>query len=827
MRPISCVVAGNGGPRVLEVLVASLRGFRIASLVSIAPVAGFLALHACSESPPLVMGNGVDTRDATATTDGAVSCATPNDDCPCASPGESVECGKVFRQSSDYISCSMGKRTCGADGKWGTCIGDTIATRNVPGDVLGAKSNNGVIETKGLGTSQSCAAANPCDPACSNFVDTPTGLDGGAEAGFQVVDGAIVPNSTTTTCPAGTLFCFLPLCAGGTTTSLKGVVYDPAGRNPLSNVTVFVPTTTAPLPAIPVGPAADACGGVPTVTAMSSTVTDVNGNFELKNLPVGVNVPLVIQIGKWRRQFTIAPLVQCVANDLTAATEVVNSTIAGVTRSLTLPRFRLPSTQGADSNIPQMGISLGGSDPFACLFTKIGLDTSEFTDNTKSGRMHVFSGLDTNGAVYGGLNGVTPPAADKALWNSLTNLKKYDIVLTSCEGAENNTTKPATAKTAVRDYLNSGGRFFGTHFHYTWFKNSPSADFQGIANWTGKDRTSNTTGQFSLVTTFARGKAFRDWLAARNALDAPASANKITLGEWREDMYEPLGNSLSFIESPVGTTNWIGNTRQSTKFMTFNAPIGNPAATQFGRAVMSDIHVSPGDSTDDMPNSCVQSTTIPCLTNAECLLVGGKTCNTTNKTCYNSSGKQMKAAAALPCATDLQCGGTLQCIRGRCLNAMTAQEKALEYLFFDLASCVTDATAPPPSTTYSDAVFVRDYVATCPAQKQPRWTYFDYQGDFPGAIPNDPTGTSMELRFVTATDQAALNAAAKPGTAMWTVKGKQTISTWTGVDVAPLLPGGASQSYLRVFIDLKASTDRQSAPSLTAWRQNYTCVDAE
>jgi hypothetical protein len=85
----------------------------------------------------------------------------------------------------------------------------------------------------------------------------------------------------------------------------------------------------------------------------------------------------------------------------------------------------------------------------------------------------------------------------------------------------------------------------------------------------------------------------------------------------------------------------------------------------------------------------------------------------------------------------------------------------------------------------------------------------------------------MELRFVTAVDQAALNAASKPATAMWTVKGKQTVSTWTGVDVAPLLPGGASQSYLRVFIDLKASTDRQSAPALTGWRQGYTCVDAE
>lgn len=806
--------------------MASLRGFRMAGLVSIVPVAGFVALQACSTSVVDLMGNGGDTRDATTVSDGALSCATPNADCPCGTPGESVECGKVFRQSADYISCSMGKRTCGTDGKWGTCVGDTIATRNVPGEILGTKANNGVIETKGLGASESCAVANPCDPACSNFIDTPTGLDGGAEAGFQVVDGAVVPNSTTTTCPAGTLFCFLPTCAAGATTSIQGVVYDPAGRNPLSNVTVFVPTTTDPLPPIPVGPVADACGGVPNVTAMATAVTDVNGKFEIKNLPVGVDVPLVIQIGKWRRQFTIAKasVTQCVANDFTTATANVDSTVGGVTKSVKLPLFRLPSTQ-AEGNIPQMAISQGGSDPMPCLFSKIGLAYSEFTTNAEAGRMHVFEGQNSNGDPWGKVRGATAPAASASLWNSLTNLKKYDIVLTSCEGAPNDGTKPATAKNAVRDYVNAGGRFYATHWHETWFHNNPQADWKGVANWTGKDRGDNDTGQFSVVTSFARGVAFRDWLAARGALDIAPAVDKITLGEWREDMYEPLGNTKSFIESPAGTLNWAGNVRQTTKFITFDAPIANSPATQYGRAVLSDIHVSPGDNASNVPDSCTKKAPIPCTTAPECTPFGGNSCS--GGVCYDAGGGKMSATAVLPCTDDAQCGSPLQCINGRCLNGMTAQEKALEYLFFDLGACVTSAPAPTPKTTYSDAVFVRDYVATCPAQKQPRWAYFDYQGNFPGAIANDPSGTSMELRFVTAVDQAALNAASKPATAMWTVKGKQTVSTWTGVDVAPLLPGGASQSYLRVFIDLKASTDRQSAPALTGWRQGYTCVDAE
>jgi hypothetical protein len=785
---------------------------------------------ACSTGPSSALLENVRGEGADATvTEGGLGCATPNDGCPCARPGEVVACGKVFRTSKDYIACSMGERTCGTDGTWGTCVGDSIAQLSLPGETLSAASVDNGVHVRGLGASTSCTSTNPCDPACANFVDTPNDLDAGPDATYRVVDGGIVPNSTTTTCPVGTLFCNLVKCPlPGASTDLKGVVYDPAGRNPLSGVTVFVPTTTAPLPPIPVGPVADPCGGVPQVNALASAVTDVNGNFTLKNIPSGINVPLVVQLGKWRRQFTIlaASITSCVTNDLTAATSPVLQTLGGVTRSLLLPMFRLPATQ-AEGNIPQMGLSLGAYDQLACLFPKIGLDFSEFSSNSNSGRMHIFAGLDNNGGKYGTLYGAAAPDASAKLWDSLPSLKKYDIVITSCEGAENNQSKPATSMQAVHDFLDSGGRFFATHFHYTWFKNNPKADFKGVAAWTSYDRTSNTTNPFSVVTWAPRNNLFRDWLAARGALDAPATANRMTIGEWREDMYEPLGSSVSWIENPKGTKNDQGNTRQSTKYMTFNTPIANAPASQYGKAVISDIHVSPGDSTSDVPSSCQKATAVPCVSDLECSLIGGKTCNATSKTCYNASGKQIAGLGLLPCTTDAQCGGGATCTRGRCLNAMTAQEKALEYLFFDLGACVTDVSPPIPQTLYSDAALTRDYVATCPAQQQPRWTFFDYQGDFPGAVANDPSGTSMELRFTTATTQAALDATAKPGSAAATVRGKQTVTAWTGIDVSPTLPGGKSQSFLRVFIDLKPSTDRLSAPTLTAWRQSYTCVDAE
>ena len=113
-------------------------------------------------------------------------------------------------------------------------------------------------------------------------------------------DGAPIP-----VCPSG-LQCDVA-CSGGGTTTVSGKVFDPAGKNPLYNVTVYVPAVPLqPLPkGVPTGAEACSCGALFSSGAVVSTATAVDGSFTLKNVPVGGNVPLVIQIGKWRRQFNI------------------------------------------------------------------------------------------------------------------------------------------------------------------------------------------------------------------------------------------------------------------------------------------------------------------------------------------------------------------------------------------------------------------------------------------------------------------------------------------------------------------------------------------
>ena len=73
------------------------------------------------------------------------------------------------------------------------------------------------------------------------------------------------------------------------------------GVDPLPNVLVYIPNA-----AVRRSPPASACEtratdgvrGSPLVSA----ATDTHGNFTLQNVPVGTNIPLVIQTGRWRRQ---------------------------------------------------------------------------------------------------------------------------------------------------------------------------------------------------------------------------------------------------------------------------------------------------------------------------------------------------------------------------------------------------------------------------------------------------------------------------------------------------------------------------------------------
>src|SRR5882724_3475945 len=92
-------------------------------------------------------------------------------------------------------------------------------------------------------------------------------------------------------------------CSGSNTTTIEGYVYDPAGKNPLYNVSVYVPDPGSPLPNLDTVPLGCGCTQLyPAKVLATGSPTDATGHFVIPCAPSGT-VSLVVQTGKWRRQY--------------------------------------------------------------------------------------------------------------------------------------------------------------------------------------------------------------------------------------------------------------------------------------------------------------------------------------------------------------------------------------------------------------------------------------------------------------------------------------------------------------------------------------------
>ncbi len=416
--------------------------------------------------------------------------------------------------------------------------------------------------------------------------------------------------------PCVNLQCQQASCSGGGTTTISGNVFDPAGKDPLYNIVVYVPNSTPdPLPS-GVGANACDCTALFSGDPIAATITDANGHFVLTNVPDGANIPLVLQVGKWRQQLSIPMVSQCTDNPQPDG-------------SLKLPGKNAPPL----ANIPDIAISTGSADTLECLLARVGVDRSEYVPGTSTaGHLHIFSG----GGDFSGAPNTSPPgpSSDVALWSSMGNLMSYDIVLLSCEGSE--TYDPN--QQALHDYASAGGRVFASHFHYAWFNTGPYAS-ENLATWhTGTQDLGNIKGTIETTlpdgTAFPKGAALLQWLGTVNAL----TNGLLPIQQARHNADVSAANTPS--------TPWIvqsgGGGTPPTEYFSFNTPTtgamlddaGDPEYC--GRVVFSDLHIgaASNDNAGTVPDECATGDLSP-------------------------------------------------------------QEKALEFMLFDLSSCVTLGNQPP------------------------------------------------------------------------------------------------------------------------------------
>jgi hypothetical protein len=391
---------------------------------------------------------------------------------------------------------------------------------------------------------------------------------------------------------------------------VSGIVYDPAGKNPLYNVVVYVPN--APLKALPSGATCDTCDSLYSGSPVVATTTDASGKFTLTNAPDGANIPLVVQVGKWRKQITIPNVKQCADNPLAPKT-------------VTLPKNHV------EGDIPNIAISTGGADTLECLLRRVGLDAGEYAGGSAgAGRIHIFSGGASFGPFGSGSPNTSPPgpSSSSGLWTNKAELMKYDILLLSCEGDETTSMN----QQALFDYAAAGGRVFASHFHYAWFNSGPFGS-QNLASWSpGTNDMGDIGGQ--IVTTFPKGMALAQWLGNVGALDKSGELH-ITQAKHNADV-----KAAQIASQPWITSDAKASPSGATQYFTFNTPVGAMPAAQCGRVVFSDLHV--GAASGDY---------------------GG-----------------------LDMTVPTGCG----------TGDLSPQEKALEFMLFDLSSCVTPDSSPPP-----------------------------------------------------------------------------------------------------------------------------------
>lgn len=421
----------------------------------------------------------------------------------------------------------------------------------------------------------------------------PSGVPGGDD-GF-IVDPGDIPAGMET--PQGPVLRSRGLvdkvveCEGDVTTTISGTVYIPSGQLPLYNVMVYVPETEL-APFTPGASCTCEISGSPIATAL----TDANGQFVLENVPVGNDIPLVIQVGDWRRELNIGTVEPCVD------TPVPDGTL------------KLPANR-SEGDIPKIAVATGLLDALECLVRKLGVDDSEFTNPRDGGRVQLFSGSGGTPRYVDELNGGEPFPPAQALWDDVDSLKEYDLVLLSCEGdrppapdepLSDVPNKSEAAMQAMFDYANLGGRIFASHYHSIWFQRGPEP-FPQIATFTdqGDSQYQSIVGQ--VVTDFPKGEAMQQWIVST---------------ETSTDGTVPIEGGAHTIvaENTDYAQRWLETEDPpSVQYISANTPLGASDADQCGRVVLSDLHVSPGfegggdysDIVTEFPEGCITDTFTP------------------------------------------------------------------------------------------------------------------------------------------------------------------------------------------------------------------------
>jgi hypothetical protein len=603
------------------------------------------------------------------------TCPVPGD--TCAGGGVPNQCGAAGCDPWDQATaCAAADANCG------------LQTDHCGGTVNCGSCSNG--ETCGGGGVQNHCGAPPCHHYTCQELNATCGPQGDG-CGGQIdcgtcPDGQVCRN-TPSECVqdvACTNFCQHQVtCSVGQETTVTGKVYAPNGTEPLSNALVYVPNIADlnNLPAITSGASCERCQDEDLGEPLVAAITGPDGSFNLKNVPAGVDFPLVVKMGKWRRVTMIPAVAGCSSQPLQA-------------NDARLPRHRNDAAPGYTQfvSLPKMALVTGKVDAMECVLRKVGVADSEFSAPSGNGLIHLYQGQG-DGSTYstkgagtsrdGSNNAVG--TSDSSLFSGST-LNNYDVAIFDCEGAAYSRT--STRQNALNAYADAGGRIFASHYSYTYLdgatsdrscngvgtcastancggnatcqsghcvggcsrnshcgtggactytNKSSSYAFDETATWNGSynDEGATTTGIIDV--SHSKGQAFDAWLGYVGAWSPTYGDGNISITDPREFVQAATpGITERFVYTETDHYAPGLNKTNSIQQYGFNTPVGAASDSICGRVLYSAFHVAGA-------NLDTHTKVFP-------------------EECNN--------------------------------NPLTAQERVLEFMLFDLSACVS-TSAPP------------------------------------------------------------------------------------------------------------------------------------
>jgi hypothetical protein len=387
------------------------------------------------------------------------------------------------------------------------------------------------------------------------------------------------------------------------------------------------------------GMACDRCGEQDLGPVLVGGLTDAKGNFVLEgNVPVGAEFLLVVKAGKFRRATKLTLPADAACKDNALPTTLPENPVR-------LPRT---TTDGIAVNMPHIAVGTGRVDAMECVLEKMGIAHTEFgngtADSAATPRVHLYRGGPNTGTPPGvgaRIDDLTPH--DTALFGDLARMQTYDMIIADCESTTydaNGSQRVANGAT-LRQYLNRGGRLFMSHLSYTWL------DGNGDLPYDPADPVATGLGPAATWDTTTDGMS--DTAPGVISAGRPNTSPRIqTFSDWmtNEMVIVPPATTFPIIE-PRSQNLTIGmyaeefvyreDGNMRTQQFSINTPYGAPADAICGRVAYSGFHVSVGD---------------------------------TDEVLFPS----------------------------HCTGDLTAQEKVLLYMLFDLAACVGEVPPPPNCT---------------------------------------------------------------------------------------------------------------------------------